>query len=354
MKDFDYIIIGGGCAGLSLAYELEIKKKLKNKTLAIIDNRTNYNRDKTWSFWKVNPHNFDDCVIKNWKDFSINIPNKTNYVNCARTPYQSIDSGLFYKKIFNRLEKNQNIKFLKTINDVNVSKSLIFNSLHNIKPNKNDLWQHFAGFEIEVEKKNLDSEIMNLMDFDCEQKNSVHFFYTLPYSKSRALVETTWLSNMMDETEKNYDDQLKNYIEKNLNIKNYKILYEEQGKIPLFHPPTVKNNNEISIGTAGGMTRLSTGYTFLNIQEHSKYICNNLEKINKVKKFEIKKKYIFLDKIFLKVLSKHPQRMPEIFYDMFTANNEKVINFLSNKSNVLEDISIILKMPKLLFLRELI
>ena len=354
MKDFDYIIIGGGCAGLSLAYELEIKKKLKNKTLAIIDNRTNYNRDKTWSFWKVNPHNFDDCVIKNWKDFSINIPNKTNYVNCARTPYQSIDSGLFYKKIFNRLEKNQNIKFLKTINDVNVSKSLIFNSLNNIKPNKNDLWQHFAGFEIEVEKKNLDSEIMNLMDFDCEQKNSVHFFYTLPYSKSRALVETTWLSNMMDETEKNYDDQLKNYIEKNLNIKNYKILYEEQGKIPLFHPPKVKNNNEILIGTAGGMTRLSTGYTFLNIQEHSKYICNNLEKINKVKKFEIKKKYKFLDKIFLKVLSKHPQRMPEIFYDMFTANNEKVINFLSNKSSVLEDISIILKMPKLLFLRELI
>ena len=354
MKDFDYIIIGGGCAGLSLAYELEIKKKLKNKTLAIIDNRTNYNRDKTWSFWKVNPHNFDDCVIKNWKDFSINIPNKTNYVSCARTPYQSINSGLFYKKIFNRLEKNQNIKFLKTINDVNVSKSLIFNSLNNIKPNKNDLWQHFAGFEIEVEKKNLDSEIMNLMDFDCEQKNSVHFFYTLPYSKSRALVETTWLSNMMDETEKNYDDQLKNYIEKNLNIKNYKILYEEQGKIPLFHPTTVNNNNEISIGTAGGMTRLSTGYTFLNIQEHSKYICNNLEKINKVKKFEIKKKYKFLDKIFLKVLSKHPQRMPEIFYDMFTANNEKVINFLSNKSSVLEDISIILKMPKLLFLRELI
>ena len=46
--------------------------------------------------------------------------------------------------------------------------------------------------------------------------------------------------------------------------------------------------------------------------------------------------------------------MPEIFYDMFTANNEKVINFLSNKSSVLEDISIILKMPKLLFLRELI
>ena len=29
MREFDYIIIGGGCAGLSLAYELEIKEKLK-------------------------------------------------------------------------------------------------------------------------------------------------------------------------------------------------------------------------------------------------------------------------------------------------------------------------------------
>jgi lycopene beta-cyclase len=29
MKEFDYVIIGGGCAGLSLAYELEINNKLK-------------------------------------------------------------------------------------------------------------------------------------------------------------------------------------------------------------------------------------------------------------------------------------------------------------------------------------
>ena len=53
MKDFNYIIIGGGCAGLSLAYELEINNKLENKTLAIIEPRTNYIRDKTWSFWRI-------------------------------------------------------------------------------------------------------------------------------------------------------------------------------------------------------------------------------------------------------------------------------------------------------------
>ena len=59
MKEFDYIIIGGGCAGLSLAYELETYNKLKDKTLAIIEPRLEYKRDKTWSFWKTTSHNFE-------------------------------------------------------------------------------------------------------------------------------------------------------------------------------------------------------------------------------------------------------------------------------------------------------
>ena len=42
MRDFDYIIIGGGCAGLSLAYELDVHEKLRDKTLAIIEPRAQY------------------------------------------------------------------------------------------------------------------------------------------------------------------------------------------------------------------------------------------------------------------------------------------------------------------------
>ena len=64
MKEFDYIIIGGGCAGLSLAYELDLYSKLKDKTLAIVEPREEYKKDKTWSFWKVSPHNFEDCIKK--------------------------------------------------------------------------------------------------------------------------------------------------------------------------------------------------------------------------------------------------------------------------------------------------
>ena len=346
MKEFDYIIIGGGCAGLSLAYELEINEKLKNKTLAIIEPREEYKRDKTWSFWKVVDHNFDDCVKKNWENFTINIPKNTNYLNCTNYPYQSVDSGLFYEKINNKLKENKNISFFKNTNEINSKDSFVFNSVPTIKKNHSNLWQHFCGVEIETQNNFFDDEIFNLMDFDCEQRESVHFFYTLPYSKNSALVETTWLSRMNDSSKKDYDYQIKNYIETHLNLKNYKITYKEEGSIPLFYPTYEIEKNKINIGTAGGMTRLSTGYTFLNIQEHSKYICNNLENISNTKKFEISKKYQFLDDIFLRVLEKHPDKMPGIFFKMFKSSPKTVIKFLSNKSNLFEDLSIIFKMPK--------
>ncbi|MDA9710673.1 lycopene cyclase family protein, partial [Candidatus Pelagibacter sp.] len=236
MKEFDYIIIGGGCAGLSLAYELDFHEKLKNKTLAIIEPRQEYKRDKTWSFWKVMPHNFDDCVKKNWENFSINIPGKTNYLKCKSYPYQSIDSGLFYKKINNRLKENKNISFFKEISEINTKNSFIFNSVPEIKNNYLNLWQHFCGVEIQTKNNFFDEEIFNLMDFDCEQRESVHFFYTLPYSKNRALIETTWLSKMNDNSQKDYDNQIKEYIEKHLKIKNYEITFKEEGAIPLFYP----------------------------------------------------------------------------------------------------------------------
>jgi lycopene beta-cyclase len=353
MKEFDFIIIGGGCAGLSLAYELEIHEKLKDKTLAIIEPRKEYKRDKTWSFWKVTPHNFDDCIKKSWDNFSINVPNKTNHLECNNYPYQSVDSGLFYEKINNKLKENKNINFFKDLKEIDSKNSFIFNSVISIKKDHNNLWQHFSGVEIKTQNDSFDDGIFNLMDFDCDQRESVHFFYTLPYSKNKAMVETTWLSKMNDNSQKDYDDQIKDYIENHLNLNNYKITYKEEGAIPLFHPSYQDAKNKINIGTAGGMTRLSTGYTFLNIQEHSKYIRKNIENIYFTIIFEIAKKYQFLDDIFLRVLEKHPQKMSEIFFKMFMGSPKTVIKFLSNKSNFLEDLLIILKMPKWTFIRAL-
>jgi len=353
MREFDYIIIGGGCAGLSLAYELNLHQKLNHKTLAIIEPRDNYTKDKTWSFWKIFSHNFEDCVKKSWSNFTINIPNHTKHLECKNTPYQTIDSGLFYNKTIKALKQNKNIFFLKNLNEININNSFIFNSVESTANSKGKLWQHFSGFEIETKKDFFDEEIFNLMDFDCEQKDSVHFFYTLPYSKKRALVETTWISDLKNSSLQDYDEQLNNYIKDHLKIKDFTINYKEVGAIPLFNIDYIKKPNQINIGTVGGMTRLSTGYTFLNIQEHSKYIRKNLDNIQNTSLFTLGKKYQFLDNIFLKVLKNNPKDMGQIFFTMFGCPSGTVINFLSNKSNLLEDLSIISKMPKLKFLRQL-
>ncbi len=353
MREFDYVIIGGGCAGLSLAYELEINDKLKDKSLAIIEHRDQYKRDKTWSFWKMFDHNFEDCVIKSWNNFTINTSENSHELKSTKFPYQSIDSGKFYEKINLKLSNNSNISFFKNSNEIDATNSIIFNSLFESELKKSELWQHFQGVEIETPKNIFDDKILNLMDFNCDQKNSVHFFYTLPFNKNRALIETTWISNLDNKSNMDYDLQLENYIKNNLGIKNYKINFTEKGAIPLFYPSRDKNYKVIDIGSAGGMTRLSTGYTFLNIQEHSKYLTKNIENIVSKKKYHLGKKYEFLDKIFLNVLKNNPEKMPKIFYEIFQNSAHTVIKFLSNKSNIFEDVKIISKMPKIIFLKAL-
>ena len=353
MKEFDYVILGGGCAGLSLAYQLDINNKIKNKTLAIVEMREEYKRDKTWSFWKITDHNFDDCIIKSWNNFTINIKSETYEVLNKEYPYQTIDSGLFYQKILKQLKQNKNIEYFKNTNELKLENSIIFNSFLTKENHENELWQHFKGLEIETSKNIFDDEIFNLMDFDCDQKKNVHFFYTLPFAKNRALIETTWLSKMNDKSLEDYDIQLETYIKDTLKIKDYKINYEEEGAIPLFYPRNKVDKNKINIGSSGGMTRLSTGYTFLNIQEHSKYLVNNIDQIQNVKPYHIGKKYEFLDKIFLNVLKSHPDKMPKIFFNMFKAPPKKVIKFLSNKSNIFDDLSIIFKMPKWIFVKSI-
>ena len=186
MKDFDYIILGAGCAGLSLAFELEMNKKLDHKTLAIVEIRDEYKRNKTWSFWKVSDHNFEDCVIKSWHNFSINSNLGSNEIVSREYPYQTIDSGLFYKKVLDQLTKNKNIQFFKDSEELNLKNSFIFNSIPSKNNELSNIWQHFKGIEIETIKDTFDDEIFNLMDFDCDQRDNVHFFLYFAFCKKQS------------------------------------------------------------------------------------------------------------------------------------------------------------------------
>ncbi|GDX35274.1 MAG: lycopene cyclase family protein [Candidatus Fonsibacter ubiquis] len=374
MEKFDYIIVGAGCSGLSLAYEMNVKNLFNDKTCAIIDKRKEFNRDKIWSYWNIYEHSFYDCLINKWDKFCVKKNQNEIILDCENFQYQSIDSQKFYKKILDNLNSNKNIKLIlnKSVDKIYENKDeaivqcsdeifrtdIIFNSsLDNKTTKESELFQHFYGCEVVFDENVNLPEYPIIMDFNCNQDSWVHFFYTLPMGKNKIFIENTWISNEKSFAFERYIAEINYYIQNNLNYKKkYKTNYSEIGSIPMFH---FKNNMKykklINIGTAGNLTRKSTGYTFLNIQKSVKQIAINISKKQNIKESSVSLKYNYLDNIFIKVLLEKKGSMYEVFFDLFKKNKTKdIVKFLSNTSNWFEDLKIILSMPKLIFIKKLL
>lgn len=374
MEKFDYIIVGAGCSGLSLAYEMNVKNLFNDKTCAIIDKRKEFNRDKIWSYWNIYEHSFYDCLINKWDKFCVKKNQNEIIFDCENFQYQSIDSQKFYKKILDNLNSNKNIKLIlnKSVDKIYENKDeaivqcsdeifrtdIIFNSsLDNKTTKESELFQHFYGCEVVFDENVNLPEYPIIMDFNCNQDSWVHFFYTLPMGKNKIFIENTWISNEKSFTSERYITEINHYIQNNLNYKKkYKTNYSEIGSIPMFHfKNNVKYKKLINIGTAGNLTRKSTGYTFLNIQKSVKQIATNISKKRNIKESSVSLKYNYLDNIFIKVLLEKKGSMYEVFFDLFKKNETKdIVKFLSNTSNWFEDLKIILSMPKLIFIKKLL
>ena len=373
MNNFDFIIIGAGCSGLSLLYEMNKSNILKNKTCAVFDKRKQFSKDKIWSYWNVFEHSFSDCLLDQW-DKVIVKGNEEIILDCKDFAYQSVDSEKFYNKILKNISDNKNIKLfldhgvdeISEENDQIIIKSknelfkanLVFDSSLKINNSKDSkIYQHFYGCEVNFKESINLSKYPTLMDFNCDQGNWTHFFYTLPLSDKKIFIETTWISDQQNSTIDKYMSEINEYIQKNLNYKKeYTFGYNEMGSIPMFHFQQKTDYKKIiKIGAAANLTRKSTGYTFLNIQKFTKELVQKLIKNQIISNVQIQSKYNFLDKIFIRVLLEQKSNMHKIFFRLFKKNNTKdIISFLSNDSNFIQDIKIILSMPKLIFIKKLL
>lgn len=373
MNNYDFIIIGAGCSGLSLLYEMNKSNILKNKTCAIFDKRKQFTKDKIWSYWNVFDHSFSDCLLNQW-DKVIVKGNEEIVLDCKDFTYQSVNSEKFYDKILKNVADNKNIKFfldhsvdeiseedgqitIKCKNEIFKANLVFDSSLKNNNTNDAKIYQHFYGCEVNFKESINLSKNPTLMDFNCNQGNWTHFFYTLPLGDKQIFIETTWISDQQNFTKEQYISEINEYVQKNLNYKKeYTFGYSEMGSIPMFHfQQKNKYKKVIKIGTAANLTRKSTGYTFLNIQKFTKELVQKLIKDQIITNNQIKSKYNFLDRIFIKVLLEEKGNMYKIFLRLFKKNNTKdIVNFLSNSSNFIQDIKIILSMPKLIFIKKLL
>lgn len=374
MQHYHYIFTGSGLSALMTVYEMLLSGKFEDKSILLIDENTKKANDRTWCFWDED-NLFDEIVSKKWNQ-AIFANEKFNRI-LELTPYQykKINGLDFYELVFKKISEHKNIHFLnqkvvdftelgnhcivKTENET-LTCNKIFNSIYNPEAVKSQnkfplIHQHFIGWFIKSKEAVFTPNCATFMDFSVEQKGNTRFMYVLPTSENEALLEYTLFSkNLLSKGE--YEAEIQKYIE-NLGITEFEIIEKEQGNIPMTCYPFWKHNtkNIINIGSAGGWTKASTGYTFKNASKKSKALVQFLKSESDFTKFHKKDKFWFYDLLLLDILGTKNELGSKIFSSMFKSGNSTVIfKFLDEETSFSEDLQVIWRCPKMIFVQALI
>ena len=373
MQHYHYIFTGSGLSALMTVYELLLSGKFDGKSILLIDENTKKVNDRTWCFWDEN-NLFDEIVSKKWNQAVFANKKFNRVLELSPYQYKKINGLDFYELVFKKISEHKNIHFLnqKIVDFTELGNhcvvkteqetftcNKIFNSIYNPEVVKAQtkfplIQQHFVGWFIKSKEAVFTPNCATFMDFSVEQKGNTRFMYVLPTSENEALLEYTLFSKHLLSKEE-YESEIQKYIE-NLGITEFEIIEKEQGNIPMTCYPFWKHNtkNIINIGSAGGWTKASTGYTFKNASKKSKALVQFLKSESDFTKFHKKDKFWFYDLLLLDILSSKNELGSKIFSSMFRSGNSTVIfKFLDEETSIWEDLQVIWKCPKMMFVKAL-
>ena len=372
---YDIIIAGSGCAGLSLLYAILKSPQLNQQSILVVDKSFSKSNDRTWCFWEKGTGVFEHLVCKHWEQISVlkNLFSTT----LATDPfvYKMIQGEDFYNHIIPFAKHFQNVHWVeanielmdnhehqvqvvwqggsaignKVFSSILSQEKLFKISNSNLKTPF--LWQHFKGWLIQFDEPVFNDMEARLMDFNVNQHQATAFMYQLPINDRKALVEYTLFSkNILSVTE--YETEIKSYLNSNYPNKNYQILHQEMGAIPMTSQIFAKNEGNIFvIGTLGNAVKASTGYAFQFIQKQVKQIISQLEIGHTIDTHVHNTRHSFYDAVLLYILDNKLMEGSEIFKRIFEKNSAPTIfKFLSNTSTIWEDIRIMRSLPTSIFL----
>ena len=374
MQHYHYIFTGSGLSALMTVYEMMLSGKFNDKSILLIDENPKKSNDRTWCFWDEK-HLFDEIVSKKWSQAIFSNEKFTRVLELTPYEYKKIEGVAFYEMVFKMISEHKNIHFLnqKVVDftelgdhcvvktnsegsEGNFTCNKVFNSIYNPKEVTSQskyplIHQHFIGWFIKSKEAVFTPNCATFMDFSVELKNNTRFMYVLPTSTTEALLESTLFSkNLLSKEE--YEAEIQNYITK-LGITEYEIIEKEAGNIPMTSFPFWKNNtkNIVQIGSAGGWTKASTGYTFKNAVKKSKALVKFLKSESDFRKFHKKDKFWFYDLLLLDILNSKNHLGPSIFSAMFKeGSSEVVFKFLDEETSLWEDLQVIWRCPKMPFI----
>jgi len=347
--------------------------KFADKKILLIDKEQKNKNDRTWCFWETHPGFFEDIVYKKWDTISFLSDDFSTTTNINPYQYKMIRGIDFYNYCFDEIKKHPGIEILNgslsagnfykegvTINvddqTLYLDSTTVFNSITNLE-NKQageiKLLQHFKGWVVESAKPLFDPGIASIMDFRVHQGHGTTFAYVLPFSETKALVEYTLFTKTLLEYQQ-YDVELKKYLSEILKLEEYIVLDTEFGVIPMTNRKfEFQNNGVFNIGTAGGQTKASSGYTFQFIQKQSQIIVDSLIKGGSLRQIpSTPKRFRFYDNTLLDILYQSKLPGKDIFSRMFARNDAvQVLKFLDNESTLIEELKIISTLPTFPFLK---
>ncbi|WP_159799829.1 lycopene cyclase family protein [Flavobacterium sp. MK4S-17] len=374
MEHYHYIFTGSGLSALMTVYRMVISGNFQDKKILLIDADTKKTNDRTWCYWEQGKGEWDNILYKTWQSAIFSNEKFSRTMPLFPYEYKMIKGIDFYQFVFSKLEQSSNISFLNstvtgykdegthvTVNTSagNYSCDKLFTSIYNpenaARGNFPVLQQHFTGWFIKTETAAFNDNAVTFMDFSVKQKGNTRFMYVLPVSPDTALVEYTLFSEKLLK-KKEYEEAIREYLEER-GIDNYTVTEKESGSIPMTVYQFWKSNtrNILHIGSAGGWTKASTGYTFKNTDRLSQRLVLFLEKNDDLSLFYKKNRFWYYDLLLLDILYKTNWKGSQIFSSMFRKGSPALLfKFLDEQTALKEDIQVILKCPKGVFLKALL
>jgi lycopene beta-cyclase len=344
--------------------------QFNDKQILLIDREPKIRNDRTWCFWEADESFFESVVYRKWPKVDFLSDTWSSTLDIAPYEYKMIRGADFYQTCFTEINRYPQIEMVYAeigesavdeqgtslvLNQVRyqLPPAVVFNSVYRPGSSRLNVLQHFKGWVIEAAQPVFDPGKASLMDFRVHQQEGTTFAYVLPFDAHRALVEYTLFTPQLLAPEQ-YDLELKSYIRDFLKINQYTVKEEEFGIIPMTDEQfAVHQNGVVHIGTAGGQTKASSGYTFQFIQKQSDQILELLLKGKSMAKLKPAPwRFRFYDNTLLYILYHKTLPGRKIFSTLFKKNKAtQVLKFLDNESTLREELGIISSLPTWPFLK---
>ena len=373
MADYDVAIIGGGAAGLTLTHRLRGINDRRGRPLrvALVEPPPGPHTPvpRTWCFWEPDGGPWDGLLTARWENLSVRGHDGTVHSSSA-APYvykmlRSTDVDAYVRTsaagyveelpllvtgVRDGVEHAEVRAREPGGGEASLTATWVFDS-RPPRPapcGRTHLLQHFRGWFVRTPVDAFDPDAAVLMDLRPPQPpNGVAFGYVLPLSPREALVEYTEFGREALTTEE-YERALKDYCGL-LGLSEVEVTAAEQGIIPMtdavFRPRV--GRRVFRLGTAGGATRPSTGYTFSGVGRQTAAVARALAQgRTPVPPVPHRRRHLAMDAVMLRALDTGRIRGAEFFTGLFAANRlGDVLAFLDGGSCLRREVAMGLTTP---------